>query len=328
MSQSWGISPTYEALFFLGIALLSVAVAVTWHFKNPASFARARQWFGDNFEAALSLVVAFVIGVAEILHALISSQPWSPDLTRGLTLVVLATLAYAILRDRKQRGALIKEVRLATEGTGDIRIFSSWNEQEVQNLIASARKSITIVDSWFDEAVPLAHLIDRAKSQIPQLKVDVFMADKDLPYGAQRIKEIGSERLQRINEGDNDFNKMYRELFDVAVKSLQIYVSDSAIDREREAGDAARSSTSLTIYAHALMPGIRLIVIDEATENAKFIFSWFPLGSVSVKNVCLSVSKDSVSERDRLTARHLEGQLKVIRQHSRTIVPVSQQVAA
>jgi hypothetical protein len=296
---------------FVASAVLNVCLLGVIAYTRQARQLRVRlrklvrEWFG-NFDLVVCQIVSAVI-VALELAARVSPTVagWAiNDLVPGAILVVLAVFSIAILRDRRQRGELLDEIRLATEGSGDVRIYTSWNEQEVENLIASARDRLVIVDSWFDEAVPLAHLVSRAKRHAGQLKVDVYMADKDGDYGARRLQEIGIERLkyfepqivERMEKGDiNAYKDAYAALFDAAVASLGIYFNDPDVD--------------LTIYKHSLMPGLRLTVVDEL----KFIFSWFPLGSVSVKNVCFLLAADSISRRVRDAAEQLRGQLDQIR---------------
>jgi hypothetical protein len=299
MSRETLIAGIFAILATLGV----FAFVLVWAGARHRSLRDRVEYLAGNLETALPLFFAFFVGALVILDRLLVLKiDWLGDLANALTLIVLSGLSFAILRDRQQREELIQEVRLATEGTGGIKIYSSWNEQAVQNLITSATTSIVIIDTWFDEAVPLAYLIDQAKKHAGQLSVDIYMADKAEPYGSQRLREIGEDRIKRIHREYNEsLPKSYERLYDIAVTSLQIYVNDKDVD--------------LTIHAHRLMPGIRLIIIDDL----KFIFSWFPLGSVSVKNVCFCVEADSVSDRDQKAVEHLRSQRNAIKAHSSVI---------
>jgi hypothetical protein len=289
-------------LLIIGGLVAYIIVDATRQRRARAS---VRSWL-SNWEIVFCFSVATLTSGLEITHRLFPNllSEWVADIFPSATLIVLSVFAIAIYRDRIQRTDLIDEVRLATEGSGDVHIYTSWNEQEVENLIASARSKLVVVDTWFDEAVPLAHLISRARKHARRLKVDIYMADKAAGYGGQRLREIGEQRLQNINGGifegvkgdDEDaFKKAYAALFDAAIASLGIYFDDPRV--------------KLTIYTHRLMPGLRLTVIDDF----KYIFSWFPVGSVSVRNVCFCLQADSVSRRVLDAIEQLRTQLDEIR---------------
>ena len=294
---------TPNILIIAGGALILIASILAWRIFNGTiqDFRNARR--PVNFGEIVAFILTFGLGVLEIAHSKIAPYPWVQDFAFGIMLVVLAQLSLYLVRDRIHREELLKEVRLATEGSSDIKVYTSWNETKVQELIATARNSISIVDSWHDEPTQTTRIIKLASTGSRQLKVDIYMADKEKPYGEQRLKEIGEDELKAIAKSVGcEFEDLYGKLFDAAVAELQIYLR---YDKDVE----------LHLHKHSLMPGLRMVVVDDAI----FVFSWFPVGSVSVKNVCFSVSRDTPSDRSQHAVRQLRSQLKQIIAHSKEV---------
>lgn len=297
------------------VAIIAVAIGLYFVWRIRQRIKRAVIYTLDNLETVLKLILSVVVTAVVIADTFFVelSEKWPslfpklPEIIGVAVLLVLGLNAVEILKDRGQRNRLIKEVRLATEGVADIHVYTSWNESKVQDIIASAQRSILIIDSWFDEAPYFTHLIEKAKQHVgAQIEVTVCMADKEGDnFGAQRLKEIGQVRLHEIfnrvyhkvaNMGtSNDmFRRVYEQYFDDSVSALLLYLGDPKV--------------KLRVFAHRLMPGIRMTVVDDTI----YLFSWFPIGSVSAKNVCFCVSTNSVSTRSQLTAKVLRTQIDAI----------------
>jgi hypothetical protein len=266
--------------FFASAGLMIPTIALLTPFRPLPNLA---VWIQSNIPHLGTFFISFFVLFLQLLQRFAADKLEGGDIASYI-LVVLVAIAITLLFDNSNREKLIREVRLATEGTGDVKIFSCWNEQAVNNLIASAKRSVIFIDSWFNEGVPFSYLTGRAKqAHGAKLTVSIYLVKKNGPFGSQRLREIGEDRLHEVMPYNNgDLAKCYDQLFDNGIAELLLNANDDAVD--------------LHLYEHDLMPGIRLVVID----NDKYLFSWFPLGTVSIQNICFCLSTDSVAERDQI----------------------------
>ena len=242
----------------------------------------------------LPAIVVAVVGTIVLL------TPHLQEKLASLTLVVLSAFAFLIGLDRLKLIQLTKLLRPLAHNATSIRVFKTWHDQWIFDQISSARKSIVIVDSCFDEPTMLSILVDRALEHgVERLDVSIYMLDPDEPFGAQRLLEIGG-RWGGLDAAE--LGAKYKEMFQVCVDSIRTNLSNFL-------------TVKLKIYKFTTMPAMRLFIVDDI----KFIFSWFPANAVAPANVCFFLSAGSPLGADCEAVQCLQKQLEEIQNVSRLV---------
>jgi LmbE family N-acetylglucosaminyl deacetylase len=186
----------------------------------------------------------------------------------------------------------------------EVRIYDSWHDTDIQNIISSAQKSIEIIDSHYDEATDLVPMVSRAlkKTKHP-LEISVHMLDPAKPFGAQRLLEKTGHQV-RVSKHFKEFERLYARTFAEDCKRLrESFAANSSI---REAKDRVR----LKIYTYPTMPGDRIIAVDDSI----FIVGSFPLNDTNPNYPCSVFSSFSCSTVDREIIKRLRLQIEEIHQ--------------
>src|SRR5262245_2993045 len=182
--------------------------------------------------------------------------------------------------------------RLRELSSTGVKIYKHWQAKEVQAIIASAKESITIVDSWYAEAPSLGGLIEnQIGRESRKLKVTVYMLAPELPFGAQRRAEFDGQ----FDGQSSDWGEKYRSKLTDATESLERHIKDI-------------KGAELNIFHYRIMPALRLFVIDDK----EYIFSWFPMNSPSADIACVHLSLHSASENTIRAIEKLRFQLNEI----------------
>ena len=262
--------------------------------ERESNWARFRRDLSENHE----LYLVWVLGIAVL--TLRFTSPFRSELydkwTDGVamaTLLVLNVLAWALHRDRAARSTLLHNISLLLSRSSAVRVFDSWQNPEVLEVIKSAHHSIVFVDSWFDEWSSFPPLIRYAAAS-NKLDVTLYQLDSSKQFGAQRLVESRGEAEVRDNH----------------LTEFQELMTHGFAELKRSCKDIPNATVNARTYC--LLPSIRLIVVDDA----KFLFSWFPLGATSQNNSCVLLSVGSQYPADLSTVEHLRRQLKYISHHS------------
>ncbi|HXM61769.1 MAG TPA: PIG-L deacetylase family protein [Terriglobales bacterium] len=193
---------------------------------------------------------------------------------------------------------------LATSRFSRIRVFDTWHDSEIQDILSNARQSIEIVDSHYDEATDLVPLVGRALKNVEGcLEIAIHMLDPAKPYGAQRLLEKTGHAV-RATKQSKEFEKLYTRTFAEDCKRLW-----ESFDANRTIRDA-HGKVRLIVYSYPTMPGIRLIAVDDS----HFAVGWFPLNDTNPNYPCLLVSAASSSALDQEVVRRLRQQIDEVHQ--------------
>lgn len=238
-----------------------------------------------NLEMYFFLVVTFAMFVASLLG--VSNQQWFFTLVlSSLLLLMWQMTEYRRFIERTDRNFEIVHDVLRKELQKPIRIYNHWRVKEVCDLIASAKESIVIIDSWFGESPALAGCIKNSAQPLPLLKIDVYMLDPEKPFGAQRHAEWAGQ-VRATERSPDDF----RAKFNDSIQTFRAHFS-------------GMPTVSYSFYKYPTLPEIRMYIID----NKHFIFSWFPVYSPSAENICFHVTEqdDLTSEVVKALRKHYE----------------------
>jgi transcriptional regulator with XRE-family HTH domain len=163
-----------------------------------------------------------------------------------------------------------------------IQICKDWELS--WQMIASAKKSILIIDSFFSNEHGRLRpaLSENAEMRAEPLTVSIYMTSHKREFGAQRMRELdnfgkkGKPKLsasfvKRITKGEL---KRYREkLYDI-VGPIQL------------SGEGLHAR--VTLYEYFCLPSLRIIVVD----NSHFFWSGFPPGAQNPGHVCFYMCDD------------------------------------
>jgi serine/threonine protein kinase len=247
---------------------------------------------------------------ADTQAAILEKEPVSPlvgnpALPRDFERIVFK----ALKKDRRLRyrsiGEMSVDLRLLTENSRDLqretegasgmRVFSRWNEQFLLDVMASARDTITILDSNHSEALFLETVLRRAfDSGAEHLRVMVYVLDPLKPFGQQRLsdKRPYPDTVPSIRKYSQEF------------EDNRIDILDAAETIRKTAG----RDLQVGICSYPTMPGFRIIAIDKT----KFIFGWFPLHRQNPNFYCCYLSKNECKPIDQGLIACLEEQLAYV----------------
>jgi len=190
-----------------------------------------------------------------------------------------------------------------------IQSYGSWQDDAVSEMIVAAAQKLVFVDTWFDEGTYFWKLIRQRKQRFPgeKLQMDLYLLKNDV-FGGQRLGEIRDLPLVARRAHAGALEENYKTAFEHGINEARDYLRDDTIE--------------LRLFGYDLMPGLRLMIIDD--EN--YIFSWFPVGGMSVGNVCFCLSAASTSESDKLAIESVKGHIAAIQRNSSPIetnLPIS-----
>lgn len=209
-------------------------------------------------------------------------------------------------RDTARRASRRSSERAASPAPA-ISAFSSWHHPEIHEIVSSARRSIDIVDTYYDEATTLVPLVATAvRNGATELRVSVYMLDPRKSFGAHRLREKASPRV-RTARSWSDCRRAFRRLFKEKCEELR--------DAFAENNEVRRAGIRLRLYAYPTMRALRLIAVDET----HFIVGWFPLHDTNPNYCCMLLSKTTASFTEHDVIAKIEGQLREIRRESRAV---------
>jgi transcriptional regulator with XRE-family HTH domain len=250
------------------------------------------------------------------IRRLRKGKGWTAQVLADKADVGLDTVKKAERGERKQVGSLLKiasalgvtfrtilldpdQVPVVAVDTSKIRVFSTW--AEVDRFIASAKKSIVIIDSFFSEFARLGLLVQQAvRDEGKDLKIRIYMASPEKDFGAQRKKEMG-QLADRRNS--------YKELLAAELSDDE---RDSYEDRfhDYEAGIREHlgkyPGVAIEVFEYPCMPSIRIIVVD----GKHFVFGWFPLLAQNPTQACFYLEDAGLSGADVDLRDNLSRQIK------------------
>jgi LmbE family N-acetylglucosaminyl deacetylase len=196
---------------------------------------------------------------------------------------------------------------VASSSAPAIRAFTTWHHPDIADLIGRARRSIDIVDTYYDEATTLVPLVAEAvRNGAETLRVTIYMLDPRRPFGAQRLLEKATSSVKKA-KSSSGLKPAFRALFRKHCEELR--------DAFEENSDMRNARIRLRLYAYPTMPGLRLIAVDETD----YIVGWFPLHDTNPNFCCLLLSKTVASLADLDVIAKIEGQLHEIQRESRAI---------
>ncbi len=218
-----------------------------------------------------------------------------------------ATLAAAFVVTLIER-FVFREDELSVAATSCITPLESWHDPRVDLLISSAKESIEVVDSYFDEATYLAPLVGRALSKAKgPLAVTVRMVDPIVPFGPQRYLER-LEYTERSGKTWEEFSRQYQEDFQTYCTAIR-----AGFNNNRQLRDALRNGhLVLEIYKYRTMPQIRLIVVDKSNV----VFGWYPLADTNPNFPCFMLLSSSPVSIDQAVVERITVQLAEIHRES------------
>lgn len=234
-----------------------------------------------------------------------------------LTGAVGLLLMKAISNEWLLKGALNKTVR---------PMYKDWLCPEVENLLGSASKSITIVQSYVPDSPFLAKTIADAVNRLGasgQLEINIYMLDPDRMWGAARLHELELSGLSaKADNEDLDDNekKRFDELlkFDLPTINEKCQKFHGEFESARDTltqNLAMYPKAKVRFFAYPTAPAIKIYAIDDN----EFLFGWLGLDGRSTHCPCFHVSERSES-LDMLNAvQRLKLHLKVLKRCSREI---------
>jgi len=220
-----------------------------------------------------------------------------------LTKVTLIVLTVILLGNIRQSW-LLEEIKPRIVGN-PIGVYPNWDTKAVRKSLKSAKKSITLFQSWFPDATTIGDRIKARAGKIPpnrQLEVEIFLLDptNSIPVGAQRVRELNARpgELREVNESDIEaFKTKHREKFDGCIEDFVGRLQNCP-------------AVELRILAYSHLPNLKLYSVDDHD----FFFSWLPISEPSTSNICLHIEADSgnsdvetVVEKLREHQEHLRG---------------------
>lgn len=266
---------------------------------------------GKNIANYAVIIVAFTLAVLKFFE--FSSSKY----IISLAYTVIFLLAIAILSNSSKLDNLINKVDLLSQKHKldfrtyeyqleeslkridllfqayilDFKIYEKWTDSEIHNLLKSAKKSIIIIDSWFDDASILSALRNCEINSDSKLLLEVYMADPDQlhPHGFYRYLQIYGHKSSP--NSDREKFADYKAKFNNCLRNLSAHVDKLPY-------------INLEVRKYSIQPVIRLFMIDQK----EFLFTWFPPHRPSAGNAYFHITKkDSNSDLTK------ENQGKVIK---------------
>ncbi len=159
-------------------------------------------WAIRNLDGVVGIGVAVVVGLLDIL-----SNTLHPDVVSGAILLVLASLVYASLAERKRRvGDMHEATREARQAIEDLAMVRSLSGSEVEEALRRARQD---TDRWtfrggtgtYLRAVTLPECVREAQRQRRSLviKIDIVNpADERACTAYARFRQTFVHRLESV----------------------------------------------------------------------------------------------------------------------------------
>jgi hypothetical protein len=247
----------------------------------------------ENFEWYLPVLYGAYLYFRLELGSITSNQ--LPE----IIVSIVVGLAVSMRIDRSRRDKLARQVELLAHNASSTRVFKSWAEIDVLNLISSAKASIEILDSYYNEAPALVPLLNKAlENGADRINLVIYMLSPDSRFGGQRLRE---HRDETCDKSEKAYEKEYGKLFEACVTSAV----DNLMWNKR---------VKLTIQKYSTMPELRLIVIDDTD----FIFGWFPAKALNPHHPCFHLRAKSPFPVDQVTVEALRHHFKSIREDKGT----------
>lgn len=247
----------------------------------------------DNFEWYLPLLYGAYLYFGLERGSINSEQ------LPGIIVSIVVGLAVSMRIDRGRRDKLARPLELLAHNVSSTSVFKSWAETDVLDLISSAKASIEILDSYYNEAPALAPLLNKALDNgAGCVKLGIYMLSPDSRFGGQRLRE---HREDTGNKSDQAYEEEYGKLFEACVTA--------AVDNLMW-----NKGVKLTIHKYSTMPELRLIVIDDTD----FIFGWFPAKALNPHHPCFHLRAKSPFPMDQVAVEALRHHFMCIRKDKGT----------
>lgn len=237
---------------------------------------------GKNITTYTVIFFAFLIPTLNTLGLL--SNDWLQKL--------MMPLLGLLLSDAVAKGWMLRDIQFGSRAY-PIRVHKRWGDSNVYNAIESATKSIVIITSWVvDPPIITDHIQAAYKNRSSPLKVQVYMLDPALPFGAQRYYEIYEKDIEEAR-------KQFNANFDACITSFKtVFRNEQKIEIE--------------IFKYSTMPFLKLYVID----GSEYFFSWFPASTHATTNICLHLSQSQATDESQQVIENLKVQIQKLRERS------------
>jgi hypothetical protein len=211
---------------------------------------------------------------------------------------LLTCILFVFLGEAIKRNQVLDLLKVVARREGATQTYATWDVEEIRSIVCHARKTIKIVDTFFDEAAHLSTQIQSAiENGADHIKLDVYMLSPDRPFGGQRLREIDPAK-EKI--AASELEAEYRRKFNDCVSSL--------IQRF---GKMKR--VTMAVWENYTMPSVRLLAIDDR----EYFVGWFPINAVNPLHSCQGVRGNN--ELSQPLVKDIRGELEAIHVHSRLI---------
>ncbi len=202
---------------------------------------------------------------------------------------------------------LVNEIGVLTRHKSDIEVHEAWNDDALQSVLKGARKSITIIDSYYDEANYLETCVQAILATQRRVKVSIYMASPEKPFGAQRDLERNTTL-----EKESYSARLWKGVTSADTQAYTSSFRQFCADLTQHVG---RNGVALELFEYPTMLPMRLMMIDEAT----FIVGWFPLRAHNPAYLCFSVDDHRLRELDRMAIKCFRGQVEQVKAIGRPV---------
>jgi hypothetical protein len=236
---------------------------------------------------------AVVVALVWALYVSVQARRVSPDSQELIkqVLSVLCLMTFVILVDQWRRVQQLTKLGELAKNASAVRLFQTWDEADA--LLASAKETITILDTYYGESTHLAPLVKRAlDAGARRLELNVYMLDPDRDYGAERLWEMSEANRSKSTE---ELRDEYRQSFQVSVSEIQRQLS-------------AIPNVTVNVYTYPTMPEERQIIIDDSA----FVVGWFPMSASNPAYSCIFVPAESFAPQDRAAVRRFREHLRAV----------------
>ncbi len=249
-------------------------------------------------------------------------RDWSPeDLAReagiGVSTVKRAERGLMMqLRNLSKIATALKvglgEIAPRQNSARGVQVLDRWGHE--YGLIAQARVSVLVIDSYFSEYGRLGSALRaRSRTQREPLDVEIFMASPDYDFGAQRFREMTSMPVFRSTKGGPQ--PLSDQLTDKQREDYEFhfhYLEQGAMAAAQPYAGSNEHPGSVKIYEYRCMPGLRIVVID----NFHFIFGWFPLFAQNPAHTCFYLRDENLEGADAALLDDINMQIKNVKEAS------------
>jgi hypothetical protein len=216
-----------------------------------------------------------------------------------------------------KRAARAKPTSSGTEGSaGNVRVCGGW--REAYPIIASARRSIVIVDSFLaGEVLDVADVVEQAAAQphVNKLTVSLYMASPDKPFGAQRIREKEAPEMPRAKKGrqteKNETLKRFSKALSAGISEADLHLHIDRFEKcvyEVFSHIAREPKVHVDVFTYPVMTTARFFVIDDKD----LIVGWFPLMGSNPGYPCCHLRDDRNDIVHRKLLDKFRAQVKIL----------------